>query len=143
MSSYANGIRYSERIFGMKNHPLRRDRIISTAWDDRDVMCFEFLYTGIWGIDDYKAMPAAIKKQIEAHEDFAGWEDAGVTCDCCMMREPEYATDSYGDSICKSCWDYSHCDKCYEPVRIDLTEQLYWVPIMSQHLCQDCYDDRK
>jgi hypothetical protein len=89
MSSYANGIRYSERIFGMKNHPLWRDRIIGTTRDDRDVMCFEFLHTGYWGVDDYRAMLgtaqawlAGIKKQIEAHEDFAGWEDADECPEC-------------------------------------------------------------
>jgi hypothetical protein len=76
MSSYANGIRYSERIFGMKNHPLRRDRIIGTAWDDRDSRCWEFLYSGWWGLEACQVAPAYILKQINAHKDFTGWEDS-------------------------------------------------------------------
>jgi hypothetical protein len=123
MSAYTdNGIRYSERIFDMKNHPLRRDRIIDTTRDDRDVMCFEFLYSGYWGADDDKAMPAAIKKQIMAHEDFAGWnerdeDDAEQDYDCGACAGAGLDEDCDCDSVCTNCehvpvleWSCVECD---------------------------------
>lgn len=145
MSSYANGIRYSERIFAMKNHPLRRDRLVRAENDTDGIMNFEFIYSAWWAVNELPPTDARMKKQIEAHPDFDCWLDPkGAMCDCCNEWDKEYETDAYGNSICQPCWKEHHCDECYEVVRDDIyEEELYWDADMKQHLCQDCHDDRK
>jgi hypothetical protein len=84
------------------------DRLLRVDYDDRGIQCFEFRDSGWWGVNDPPPTTVHIRKQIEAHPDFEGWQDddnAGYDEDCEC------------DSVCTNCehvpvteWSCVECD---------------------------------
>lgn len=149
MSAYVATMRYSKRIASNHYHPLRRDRLVRAVRDDRDVLCFEFIYNGYWAINElpptapdlwrYMAMPepapvlADMKKQIEAHPEFTGWTGSDEDCEC--------------GSVCSECENCPVCEQscieCGEGFEHEPIAKWRFAQGRCNQTCDDCLERRQ